>query len=204
MSAGREVLRGRWLAGLGLFACLPLGAQRLEARLANELLRVSAPQLRFLTGKPLERLRNGAPVAFVFHLTLSTDVHATVFSRDIERFVLSYDLWEEKFSIVKLGHPRRSVSHLSSEATEAWCVDELRLPTPGLAREKPFWVRLEARAEAPREQAALENETAVSLARLIEAFSRRARGEQARWVVEAGPLRLVDLKQDTSRAPVTR
>jgi hypothetical protein len=167
----------------------------LDVRLANERIRVAAPRLRFVAGKPLERLRNGAPVPFAFQLAVSTDHWASVLDRDIERFVLSYDLWEERFSIAKMGHPRRSVSHLTARSAETWCVDDLSLAPGRIAERQSFWVRLEVRAENPAEQAELERQESVSLTRLIEIFSRRARGEQTRWVAEAGPVRLAALRQ---------
>jgi hypothetical protein len=177
--------------------CLSMAADGdgLHVRLASERIRVAVPQLRFIAGKPLERLRNGAPVPFAFQLAISTDHWASVLDRDIERFVLSYDLWEERFSIAKMGHPRRSVSHLTARAAETWCVDELSVAPGRIADEQSFWVRLEVRAENPAEQAALERQESVSLTRLIEMFSRRARGEQSRWVAEAGPLRLAELRK---------
>ena len=195
MGARAQILGGCLLAGF------PVWAQSLVVRLSNDHLRVSAPGLRFVAGKPLERLHDGAPVAFAFQLSLSIDAHATILLRDIQRFVMSYGLWEEKFSILKLGHPRSSVSHLSAEGAEAWCLEALALPASGLASEKPFWMKLEGRMEDAREPAGLENEGSVSLSRLIELFSRRTRAEQTRWAAAAGPLRLAGLKKSSVRAP---
>ena len=177
--------------------CLAMTAESdgLEVRLASERIWVVAPRLRFVAGKPLERLRNGAPVPFAFQLAVSTDHWTSVLDRDIERFVLSHDLWEERFSIAKMGHPRRSVSHLTARAAETWCVDDLSVAPGRIAERQSFWVRLEVRAENPAEQAELERQESVSLTRLIEIFSRRARGEQTRWVAEAGPVRLAELRQ---------
>ncbi len=184
----------------GLAACLPLPAQSLVARLANDHLRVSAPQLRFLTGKLLERLHSGAPVAIVFQLSLSTDRAMSVWGRDVARFVVSYDLWEEKFAIARLGRPAGSVSHLTAEAAQAWCVEALALPVAGLALERPFWLKLEGRVENSGEEAGLESETGMSLARLVELFSQRSRQQQERWTAQAGPLRLADLGKSSGRA----
>ncbi len=182
--------------------CLAMTAEGdgLDVRLANERLRVAAPRMQFVSGKPLERLRNGAPVPFAFQLTLSIDHWASVLDRDIERFVLSYDLWEERFSITKMGHPRKSVSHLTARAAETWCVDDLELAPGRIEERQSFWVRLEVRAENPAEQAELDRQESVSLSRLIEIFSRRAHGEQTRWVAEAGPVRLADLRKAPSGA----
>ncbi len=183
-----------------LAAGLSLPAQPLTARLANDHLRVAAPELRFLTGKVLERLHNGAPVALAFQLSLSTDASAGAWLRDVARFVISYDLWEEKFSLVRLGAPAGTASHLSAEAAQALCIDALSLPVSGLAADKPFWLKLEGRTEDPKEEAGLETQGGVSLARLVELFSRRPRGQQERWVAQTGPLRLADLRKSSGRA----
>lgn len=196
-------MRARILGGW-LLAGFPLWAQSLLVRLTDDHLRVSAPALRFVTGKPLERLHDGAPVVFALQLSLSVDAQAATLLRDIQRFVMSYDLWEEKFSILKLGHPRGAVSHLSAEGAEAWCLDSLALPASGLAPEKPFWIKLEGRVEEAAEPAGLESEGNVSLSRLIELFSRRTRSEQTRWAAAAGPLRLAGLKRSSERAPGTK
>ncbi|MEK7406959.1 MAG: hypothetical protein AAB225_17940 [Acidobacteriota bacterium] len=193
----------RGLPVLAVLSALPLWPQPLGVRLEANQLRVSAPQLGVLSGLPLERLRNGAPVPFAFKLTLSTDRHATTLLRDLKRFVFSYDLWEEKFSVVKLGHPRRSASHMATTAAEAWCVDDMALATAGLAQDRPFWARLEVRLENLREEAA-EEESGVSLTRLIELFGRRAETRRSSWLFEAGPLRLADLNNSPARAPGPR
>jgi hypothetical protein len=167
--------------------------EALEPRLSAGGIRVSAPQLRFVSGSALERLQNGALVPFAIQLALSTDRWATVTHRDIERFVFSYDLWEEKFSIAKLGSPRKSVSRLSARAAESWCIQEMTLPQEGLAPQQPFWLRLEARAENPAEDTHVMTEDGVSLTRLVEIFSRRSRGGDNRWSIDAGPFRLASL-----------
>jgi len=179
----------------GLVAYLPLPGQSLTARLANGHLRVSAPQLRFLTGKVLERLHDGAPVVFAFQLSLSTDGLTSVWLRDVARFVISYDLWEEKYAVMRLGRPGAPASRLSAEAAQDWCVDALALPVSDLAEQKPFWVKLEARVEDPKQESGANPESPVSLARLIELFSRQTRSQQERWVAQAGPLRLAELKK---------
>jgi hypothetical protein len=184
------------LPASGACFAVSASAETLEARLVAGRLRVTAPQLHFVTGKPLERLRNGAPVPFAIQLALSTDRWTTVLQRDIERFVLSYDLWEEKFSISKLGSPRKAVSHLTATAAETWCVDEMAVPPAGVSPDQPFWLRLEVRAESPGEDTSILTDEGVSLTRLVEMFSRRTRNDQTRWATEAGPFRLADLGRE--------
>ena len=83
----------------------------------------------------------------------------------------------------------------SAGAAEAWCVGELSVAPGRIGEEQPFWVRLEVRAENPAEEAELDRQESVSLTRLIEIFGRRGRGEQSRWVAEAGPVELAELRK---------
>jgi len=192
-----QVACGRLLVGLA--ACFPLAAQPLVARLADDHIRVTAPQLRFLTGPLLERLHNGAPVALAFQLSLHTDSSISAWGRDIARFVISYDLWEERFSVTRLGRPPGTASHLTAEAAQALCVDALALPVAGLPGDKSFTLKLEARSEDPKEAAGENSESAMSLARLVELFSRRARSQQERWTAQAGPMRLADFRKSSGQ-----
>ncbi|HYM11458.1 MAG TPA: hypothetical protein VEU62_12040 [Bryobacterales bacterium] len=188
--------RRSWLLAL-LYAPLREGppAAALVVHAQGDRLRFSAPSLRFLTGKPLERLHNGASVTFDFQLTLFAGARTARLEQSFAQFVSSYDLWEEKFSVVRLGAAaRRSASHLSAAAAEAWCLDNLMLPAARLSRDKPFWVRLELREEDPKERPAEPGDPGLTLARLIEIFSRPAREQQLHLVEEAGPLRLMDLE----------
>jgi len=184
---------GLWRLAAALCAAAPVVcAQPLSARADAGFLYVSAPKLRFLDGKPLERLNNGGSVIFAIQLTLRTGRDTQVLQRAGGRFAVSYDLWEEKFAVTKLGKPRHAVTHLSAAATEAWCVGNLALPVSGLSRDTPFWLRLEVRAEDAREDP-LDEEEAFSLTRLVELFSRPPQKEHPLRLAEAGPLRLRDL-----------
>jgi hypothetical protein len=194
--------RGWWLfaGAAGLLFGIRLGAQNLAVRLDGDTVRVSAPRFHFVEGKALERLQNGATVNFMVQLSLLADSGITVKGRDIQRFAISYDLWEEKFSVVRPGAVRRAASHLAATAAESWCIDQMNASVSGLSPEKQFSVRLEVRAEDPKE-ATSWSEPGFSFGRLIEIFSRPARGRQLRWIEEAGPFRLIDLRLPTGRGP---
>jgi hypothetical protein len=174
-------------------------APPLVVRLEGERLRVAAPNLRFLSGRPLERLRNGAPVVFDAQLELRTGGSRSIRERTAARCVVSYDLWEERFSVARTGGSTRLAARLTAAAAEASCLEALVLPAAGLAPDESFWIRLELRAEDPRERPAVVGEPGISLTRLIELFSRPARDPQVRWVEQAGPLRLSDLTRTNGR-----
>src|SRR5579884_1416441 len=172
----------------------------------NGELRVTAPRLHFISGAALERLKNGAAVSDDFQLSLASGSRGNVVSRAIQRFVVSYDLWEEKYSVTKLKpssmrgleapppNERRSASHLSSEAAEAWCVDHIAVPLSGVSATDPVWVRLDIRTADQADPPSLFGESGVALSRLIEIFSRPARSDQQHWSAETGPVRLNEVR----------
>jgi hypothetical protein len=162
-------------------------------------LHVAAPGLHFLTGKPLERLQNGDSVLFVTQLSLTTDNFASVLRRAPQRFVFSFDLWEEKFSVIKMEPGPRRVAGLGAAAAESWCLENVAISAMGLAPDRQFWLRFELRAAEPKDEAAVLGEPGVNLTRLIELFSRRPRSAQPHWTAEAGPLRLADLTRIRGR-----
>ena len=167
-----------------------LAAQSLTARVDRDQLHIAASGLHFLTGEALNRLRDGATVVYELQLTARADKAGSVIARTLERFAVSYDLWEEKFAITKLGSSPRSVSHLSAAAAEAWCVENTSIPVGGLAANEPFWLRLDYRADSEP-----QDNSGFTLSGLIDIFSRRPRSEQVHGSGEVGPLRLENLRK---------
>ena len=70
-------------------------------------------------GKPMELLHNAASVPFNFSVTLWSQNRNHIYTRNFEQFIISYDLWEEKFKVVKTMSPVGKMEHLTSEAAEA-------------------------------------------------------------------------------------
>jgi hypothetical protein len=169
----------------------------------NSLL-FAAPRLHFLTGKPLERLSNAAPVPFDFQLTLWSGNRSHLFRRRAERFVVSYDLWEERYSVTELSTPRKTASHMTARAAETWCLEQIPLDVTGLDGRETFWARLEVRASedkiAGRDNGKLfgrENisESGISLNSLVEIFSRPAAAGLPHWILDTGPLTLDEVRR---------
>lgn len=172
-----------------------LAVESLRVRADGAFLRVAAPHLQFLSGRPLQRLRNGATVIFLFQLSMSTDRFSTVAHRSFERFAFSYDLWEEKFAVTRLGAARLATSHLDSEHAQAWCLSQVTLPSDGVSREQPLWMRMEVRVDEAKFSPLVFSSPPLSLNRLIEIFSRPASSGQERWTAEAGPLKIAELNR---------
>jgi hypothetical protein len=197
-----QVTRRWWLlASLSVPFAVALGAQQLEFRLeAGNLIRITAPGFQFLSGKALERLKNGSSVSFLGQLSISTDGNRTVEQRAITRFALSYDIWEERFSAVRyplsrLEEASRKSSPLSGAAIQNWCLESMGVDASRVALDQPIWVRLELRVEDTHDTVGLIGEPGISISRLIDLFSRPARPSQDHWQLDAGPIRLIDLKR---------
>ena len=114
--------------------------------------------------------------------------------------MVSYDLWEEKFSVTKLVTPRRTARHLTNNAAEAWCLQEMSQDVSGIGAKEPLWARLEIRAEDGKEGGlpfgrGNITDSGISLTSLIEIFSHPAATTQPHWNVETGPVTLEELRR---------
>jgi hypothetical protein len=194
--------RVRRQAVLALFLSLDLAgmtvsSQGLLPHHAGGDVRVSAPSLHFLTGKSLSRLHDGAAVPFDFQLIIATGPSGSkniVIARALERFTVSYDVWEEKFSVVRVRDFRRSGMRLSASSAESWCLDNIFIPGAGLPPGQ-LWARLEIRAAESKEPLAATS--GINLATLIDLFSRPSRPQQDRWSAESAPFQLAELKPES-------
>ena len=170
-------------------------AQSTTARIDGQQLHLMAPRIHFLTGEALQRLRDGATVNYELQLTARPDRAGKLLGRAVEHFSVSYDLWEEKFAVTKLGGLPKAVSHLSAAAAEGWCIDNTLMPIGVLPADGSFWLRLDYRAQEPSSTADQTDNSSFSLSSLVDIFSRRVRREQVHGTEEVGPLRLNDLKR---------
>ena len=192
-----RISRRSWLlAGLGIPVYAARADEPLEVTFDGDNIHVGAPGLHFLTGKPLNRLKDAATVVFVSQITLFSDLHGTIFHRPVqERLIVSYDLWEEKFAVtVRGGDSTRTAPRLlAAPQAEAWCIENLAISALGLAPDRPFWVRFELTATDQKDLGTLLGDSGLSLGTLIGWFSQRHGANSPYWKREAGPLRLMDL-----------
>jgi hypothetical protein len=199
------VVLALWIA-LGL-AALPLLAmtvstQGLLVRRVSGDIHVSAPSLHFLTGKSLARLHDGAAVPFDFQLVIGSGGKNNVVARALERFTVSYDVWEEKFSVVRMSDLRRSSRRMPAAGAESWCLDHIVIPAAALPSGEQLWARLEIRSAESQEPPS--SASGINIATLIEIFSRPTRPQQDRWSMESAPFQLADLKSVDSKASDSR
>lgn len=171
---------------------MTVSSQGLLPRHAAGEIYVSAPTLHFLTGKSLSRLHDGAAVPFDFQLIIASGSKNNVVAQALERFTVSYDVWEEKFSVVRVRDFRKSGMRLSAASAEAWCLDNIFVSAASLPTGQQLWARLEIRSVESKEPVA--GSPGINLATLIEIFSRPSRPQQDRWSLESAPFQLTDLK----------
>lgn len=185
------------VAALICFELLGLGVSNDELvvhRVAGDL-RVSAPHLHFLAGKSLQRLYDGAVVPFDFQLTVAAGSKNNVVARALERFTISYDVWQEKFSVIRLRDLRKSSLNLSAGAAETWCLDNIFIPVSGLPQDRDLWAHLEIRTAGQAAQPSPPRDPSISISTLIDIFSRAPRPQQDHWSLESVAFHTATLKQ---------
>ncbi len=164
----------------------------------GDRLRVSAPQLHFLSGPPLEQLQDGRSATYVLTVSLQVQrgqARGASLSREV---VFSYDLWEERFSVARADDPKTSASHLTAAAAEAWCTELLSLPASAAPADKTFVVKLECSLREDNGQPG-GAAPAATLTGLIDLLSRKARAAPPRWEAVSPPLRLSQIKPRAAR-----
>ncbi len=189
-----------FVSGFGL----AMWAEDLALNWRNNYIEFSAPHMHFLTGKPLERLQHGAQVPFDFKLSLYSGTKSHLFRQLAERFLVSYDVWGETFSVVKTQSPISRVTHLDAADAEAWCLKQMPVNPSGIDDKETLWARVEVRVPA---SAGVANpfgkdtitESGINLTGLIELFSRPPAAAQPHWLLDAGPLTLEEVKRGNRR-----
>jgi len=187
------------LAGLGI-GVSRLRAATLAVSFDGDNLRVAAPDQHFLVGKPLERLKDAATVTFLSQLTVFSDAQGTVLKRSpIERLVVSYDLWQEKFSVTIPGGGKRSIFNVSAQQAESWCLENLAISALGLPTDRPFWLRFDLRSNYRRDIGSVVGDNGLTLSGLmIDLFSRKPGAGDISWTRRDGPFRLLELPRTPS------
>jgi len=175
-------------------------AEELILRAQGNRIDFSAPRLHYLTGRPLARLLNAEPIGFDFQVTLAASTQTNVVKQNTARFVISYDLWEERYAVTKVTPARKTASHLTALEAEAWCVQEMSiLDLSGVGPTQQLWARLDIRAEDERESRLFGRgnitDAGISLTSLIERLSKPPKSTQPHWTVEAGPVTLEQLRR---------
>jgi hypothetical protein len=164
-------------------------------RRQEDQLRFTAPKVHFVAGRTVDRLKEGHAVPVDFQATIAVGTRQNIVNRLVERFVVSYDLWEERFKVVGKGQGR-SASNLTAKQTEEWCYENLSLSLANIPRDQPLYFKLEIRTDDSGARTPLFSASdTFNLTALINLFSRPPERQQWHWTGEAGPFGYGDLKQ---------
>ena len=86
------------------WAAVNLGAQAVTVSRVADAVAVRAPAFTFIKGDPLVRLKNGRSVRVELDLAVLPRPGDPAAARSQQVFVLSYDLWEERFAVTLVGN----------------------------------------------------------------------------------------------------
>ncbi|HEX5069406.1 MAG TPA: hypothetical protein VFV78_04255, partial [Vicinamibacterales bacterium] len=153
---------------------------------------VHAPAFQFIKGEPLARLKDGLTVRVDLALAILARSGGAPTAQSRQTFLLSYDLWEERFAVTHARTPPRSASYLTAAAAETWCLEQVTVPLSeiGALAKDQFWIRLEYRVLDGNVAPADNGAGGDTLQGLIEALSRRRKEKEWTHAIEAGPFRL--------------
>jgi hypothetical protein len=169
-----------------------LAAQSLTVRAAGDMLQVRGSGLRLIEGVVADHLKDGRSVRVDFEMSILDKAQGAAATQNRQSFTLSFDLWEQRYAVTRLGAAPRSISHLRARDAEAWCLENLSIPLTALgrfARDLPFWVRVEYRAQ-DQPSPAPEPGPLFALSTLIDALSRRSAEAALGRSFESGPFRI--------------
>lgn len=167
--------------------------QSVTVKTAAGALQVQAPGFGFIEGAVIERLRDGRSVRVELDLIVLEQPRGATVAQTRQSYALSYDLWEERFAVTRVGTPPRSILHRNAKNAEAWCLEQLTVPLNALGRfgrDTPFWIRLAYRVQDVPASADVNADEGLTLAALIDRLSRRREQAQTERTIEAGPFRV--------------
>ena len=175
---------------------------RQRQRRAGDALQIKAPSFTFIKGDALDRLKQGRPVRFDLSLAVVSRPGGPVVTQSRQSFNLSYDLWEERFAVTRIGPPppgsARQVSHsLTSDgkgcrslvSREHAVVCQRARPGSDGIDLSGYDSTIRSSRRTPRRA---PEEDPLTLRGLIDMLSRRRKAAEQEDSLEAGPFRLPD------------
>jgi hypothetical protein len=172
---------------------LALAAQSFDVRAVADMLQLRGSNVGLIEGRVADHLKDGRSVRADFELTVLEKPKGGAVAHGQYGFILSYDLWEQRFAVTRVGTPPRAISHLTARTAEGWCLENMTVPLTSLGRfahDVPFWIRIDYRVQDRAPAANPEDDSAFGLRTLIDALSRRRQDEMPGRSLEAGPFRV--------------
>jgi hypothetical protein len=182
------------LIAIALAIALPrLIAQTLDVRVVGDMLHLRGAGIGLIEGPVAEHLKDGRSVRVDFEMTILEKPRGVAITQSRHSFILSFDLWEQRFAVTRTGAPPRSISHLMARDAEAWCLDNMSVSTTSLGRagrDTPFWIRVRYQVQDQRPTSNPDDDSTFGLRTLIDVLSRRKPDEPLGRSLEGGPFRL--------------
>jgi hypothetical protein len=187
---------GWTLSFLLLAGLYPAGAeaQSLKPYVEGDQLHLRSSNLRLLSSKAKEQLRNGATVTYAFRVTWMAAKGGEARASYSYHCEFSFALWEKTYKVSRREPGFRSVSGLSEETAEQLCLESLVIPVSILPATAGFWISLVYQMdERPSASSADYSRSIPGV--LVEIFSRRKSDSTPTSAVDSGPFRLTDLRK---------
>src|SRR5690348_7267886 len=83
-----------------------------RGRAAQDMLQLRGSGLRLIEGVVADHLKDGRSVRVDFEMTIVDKPQGSTVTQNRQSFVLSFDLWEQRYAVTRAGSPPRSISHL--------------------------------------------------------------------------------------------
>jgi len=187
------VTRTRLAVIVVVIASSALVAQSFDVRAVADMLQLRGAGLGLIEGRVSEHLKDGRSVRVDVELTVLEKPRGGPVAHGKYTFNVSYDLWEQRYAVTRVGTPPRSISHLTARSAEGWCLENMTVPLASLGRfahDVPFWIRIDYRVEDRAPAANPEDDSTFGLRTLIDVLSRRKQDEMPVRSLEAGPFRV--------------
>jgi hypothetical protein len=172
---------------------LAVVAQSFDVRAVAGMLQLRGSGVGLIEGRVADHLKDGRSVRVDFELTVLEKPRGGAVAHGQYGFIVSYDLWEQRFAVTRAGTPPRSISHLTARNAEGWCLENMTVPLTSMgrfARDVPFWIRIDYRVEDRAPAANPDDDSAFGLRTLIDVLSRRRQDEMPGRSLEGGPFRV--------------
>jgi len=168
-------------------------AQSFDVHAIADTLQLRGASLGLIEGRVADHLKDGRSVRVDVELTVLEKPRGGAVARGQYTFNVSYDLWEQRYAVTRVGTPPRSISHLTARNAEGWCLENMTVPLTSLGRfahDVPFWIRIDYRVQDRAPAESPSDDSTLGLRTLIDLLSRRRQDEMPMRSLEAGPFRV--------------
>jgi len=169
-------------------------AQSLKPYVEGDQLHLRSSNVHILSSEAIKQLRNGATMTYALRVSILGTRKGNIVAAFTYHCVFSFDLWEEKYKVLRREPGYRSASQLSQTAAEQLCLESLIVPVSILPAARDFWLSLAYQMEDRRSVDSTDSSSSIP-GILVDIFSRRTKDSVPLEIVESGPFRLADLRK---------